>query len=121
MTAPSVSLSVMRVPLAPMEITRCIRLTLSEAASRCQGENTIIIFMGWPSQRMIKTILKYPLLQCLCLIAFTQYSIASENNESNIQPEVDWELIIPQEILQATVCKWELTEEERLFFENSYY
>jgi len=70
---------------------------------------------------MIKTILKYPLFQCLCLIAFTQYSIASENNESNIQPEVDWELIIPQEILQATVCKWELTEEERLFLENSYY
>ena len=70
---------------------------------------------------MIKTILKYPLIQSLFFIAFTLYSIASENNESNIEPEVDWELIISQEILQATVCKWELTEEERLFFENSYY
>jgi hypothetical protein len=70
---------------------------------------------------MIKTILKYPLIKCLFFIAFTHYSIASENNESNIQPEVDWELIIPQDILQGTVCKWELTEEERLFIENSYY
>ena len=70
---------------------------------------------------MIKAILKYPLLQCLFLIAFTHYSIASENSESNIQPEVDWELIIPQDILQGTVCKWELTEEERLFIEDSYY
>jgi hypothetical protein len=70
---------------------------------------------------MIKAILKYPLIQFFFLIAFIQYSIASENNESNIQPEVDWELIIPQDILQGTVCKWELTEEERLFIENSYY
>ena len=60
-------------------------------------------------------------LTSLGLSAETNSSFASENNESNIQPEVDWELIIPQDILQGTVCKWELTEEERLFIENSYY
>ena len=26
-----------------------------------------------------------------------------------------------EEIFQGTLCKWELTEEERLFIESSYY
>jgi len=66
---------------------------------------------------MIKSILKFQLLKFVFLIAFTQFSFASEINEN----EVDWELIIPQEILQGTVCKWEITEEERLFIKSLYY
>jgi len=26
-----------------------------------------------------------------------------------------------EEIIQGTVCRWELTEDERLFIESSYY
>ena len=73
--------------------------------------------MEWLSQRMIKSILKFRLLKFLFLIALAHFSFASEINES----EVDWELIIPQEILQGTVCKWEITEEERLFIESLRY
>jgi len=63
---------------------------------------------------MIKSILKFRLLKFLFLIAFTQYSFASEIKES----EVDWELIIPQEILQGTQCT--ISEEERLFIESFF-
>ena len=70
---------------------------------------------------MIKVALKYPLLKFLFLLAFTHYSFASEINVNEAQPEVDWELIVPEEILQGTVCKWKLTQEERLFLENYYY
>jgi hypothetical protein len=73
--------------------------------------------MEWLSQRMIISILKFRLLKFLFLIALAHFSFASEINES----EVDWELIIPQEILQGTVCKWEITEEERLFIESLHY
>ena len=70
---------------------------------------------------MNKTLFKHLLLIFLYLISLSNYSLATTKPGSEVQPEIDWELIIPQEILQATVCKWELTEEERLFFENSYY
>jgi len=70
--------------------------------------------MEWLSQRMIKSILKFRLLKFLFLIAFTQFSFASEIKES----EVDWELIIPQEILQGTQCT--ISEEERLFIESFF-
>ena len=63
---------------------------------------------------MIKSILKFRLLKFLFLIAFTQFSFASEINES----EVDWELIISQEILQGTQCT--ISEEERLFIESFF-
>ena len=63
---------------------------------------------------MIKSILKFRLLKFLFLIAFTQFSFASEIKES----EVDWELIIPQEILQGTQCT--ISEEERLFIESFF-
>ena len=66
---------------------------------------------------MIKSILKFRLLKFLFLIVLAHFSFASEINES----EVDWELIIPQEILKGTVCKWEITEEERLFIESFHY
>ena len=67
---------------------------------------------------MIKSILKYPLLQCLFLIAFAHFSLASENNASEMQSEMDWGLIIPQEILQGTQCT--ISEEERLFIESFF-
>ena len=63
---------------------------------------------------MIKSILKFQLLKFVFLIAFTQFSFASEINEN----EVDWELIIPQEILQGTQCT--ISEEERLFIESFF-
>ena len=70
---------------------------------------------------MEKTLFKHSLLVLIYLTSLSNYSLAATKSESEAQSEIDWELIIPQEILQATVCKWELTEEERLFFENSYY
>lgn len=51
-------------------------------------------------------------------MAFTHYSLASETNETQTQPEIDWELIVPQEILQGTRCT--ISEEERLFIESFF-
>ena len=70
---------------------------------------------------MNKTLIKHSLLVFIYLISLSNYSLATTKPEPEVQTEIDWELIIPPEILKATVCKWELTEEERLFFENSYY
>jgi len=67
---------------------------------------------------MIKSILKSQLLKFLFLIALAHSSFASEINESVVQPKVDWELIIPHEILQGTQCT--ISEEERLFIESFF-
>ena len=57
----------------------------------------------------------------LLLLCFTSISVSASqeqmmsiiNKKAEMAPK-DYS----EEILQATVCKWELTEEERLFLEN---
>ena len=70
---------------------------------------------------MDKSFTKYPLLFCLCLLTFSHYTFATNETERHSKSEIDWELILPQKVMQGTLCKWELAEEERLFIENSFY
>ena len=57
----------------------------------------------------------------LLLFCLTSLSVSASQEQmtpiiNNIAEMTQEEYL--KEILQATVCKWELTEEERLFLEN---
>jgi hypothetical protein len=57
----------------------------------------------------------------ILLICITSLSVSANQKQmmsitNNIAEMTQEEYL--KEILQATVCKWELTEEERLFIEN---
>ena len=60
----------------------------------------------------------------ILLFCFTSLSVSASqeqmmsiiNKKAEMAPEDYLE-----EILQGTVCKWELSEKERLFIESSYY
>ena len=57
----------------------------------------------------------------ILLICITSLSVSANQEKmmsitNNIAEMTQEEYL--KEILQATVCKWELTEEERLFIEN---
>ena len=57
----------------------------------------------------------------ILLLCFTSLSVSASQEQmmsiiNNIAEMSQEEYV--KEILQATVCKWELTEEERLFLEN---
>ena len=59
--------------------------------------------------------------QLILLFCFTSLSAFASQEQmmstiNNIAEMTQEEYL--KEILQATVCKWELTEEERLFIEN---
>ena len=62
--------------------------------------------------------MKRSLLKFLFITLFTHFSFAFEIDENQTQSEVNWELIIPQEILQGTQCR--ISEEERLFIESFF-
>ena len=70
---------------------------------------------------MNKTAINFPLLTFIFLLSLSHYSFGDDKVESQVYGDIDWELILPQEILQGTVCKWEITEEERLFIESLHY
>ena len=57
----------------------------------------------------------------LLLFCFTSLSVSASQEQMmsiiNKKAEMTQEEYL-KETLQATVCKWELTEEERLFIEN---
>ena len=60
-------------------------------------------------------------LLLLLLFCLTSLSVSASQEQmmpitNNITEMTQEEYL--KEILQATVCKWELTEEERLFLEN---
>ena len=60
-------------------------------------------------------------LLLLLLFCLTSLSVSASQEQmtpiiNNIAEMTQEEYL--KEILQATVCKWELTEEERLFLEN---
>ena len=57
----------------------------------------------------------------LLLLCFTSLSVSASQEQMmsiiNKKAEMTQEDYL-EEILQGTVCKWELSEEERLFIEN---
>ena len=46
------------------------------------------------------------------------YSFGADKVESQVHDDIDWELILPQEILRGTQCT--ISEEERLFIESFF-
>ena len=60
----------------------------------------------------------------LLLSCITSLSVSASQEQMmsiiNKKAEISAEFYL-EEIFQGTVCKWELTEEERLFIESSYY
>ena len=67
---------------------------------------------------MNKTAINFPLLTFIYLLTLSHYSFGDDKVESQVYGDIDWELILPQEILQGTQCT--ISEEERLFIESFF-
>ena len=67
---------------------------------------------------MNKTAINFPLLTFIFLLSLSHYSFGDDKVESQVYGDIDWELILPQEILQGTQCT--ISEEERLFIESFF-
>ena len=67
---------------------------------------------------MNKTAINFPLLTFIYLLSLPHYSFGDDKVESQVYDDIDWELILPQEILQGTQCT--ISEEERLFIESFF-
>ena len=67
---------------------------------------------------MNKTAINFPLLAFIFLLSLSHYSFGDDKVESQVYGDIDWDLILPQEILQGTQCT--ISEEERLFIESFF-
>ena len=67
---------------------------------------------------MNKTAINFPLLTFIYLLTLSHYSFGDDKVESQVYGDIDWDLILPQEILQGTQCT--ISEEERLFIESFF-
>ena len=67
---------------------------------------------------MNKTAINFPLLTFIFLLSLSHYSFGDDKVESQVYGDIDWDLILPQEILQGTQCT--ISEEERLFIESFF-
>jgi hypothetical protein len=67
---------------------------------------------------MNKTAINFPLLTFIYLLTLSHYSFGDDKVESQVYGDIDWELILPLEILQGTQCT--ISEEERLFIESFF-
>ena len=67
---------------------------------------------------MNKTAINFPLLTFIFLLSLSHYSFGDDKVESQVYDDIDWKLILPQEILQGTQCT--ISEEERLFIESFF-
>ena len=67
---------------------------------------------------MNKTAINFPLLTFIFLLSLSYYSFGDDKVESQVYGDIDWDLILPQEILQGTQCT--ISEEERLFIESFF-
>ena len=67
---------------------------------------------------MNKTAINFPLLTFIFLLSLSYYSFGDDKVESQVYDDIDWKLILPQEILQGTQCT--ISEEERLFIESFF-
>ena len=67
---------------------------------------------------MNKTAINFPLLTFIYLLTLSHYSFGDDKVESQVYDDIDWKLILPQEILQGTQCT--ISEEERLFIESFF-
>ena len=61
----------------------------------------------------MKRLLLLFCLTSLSVSASQEQMMSTINKKAEMTPEDYWE-----EVLLGTVCKWDLTEEERLFIEN---
>ena len=53
---------------------------------------------------MNKTAINFPLLTFIFLLSLSYYSFGDDKVESQVYGDIDWDLILPQEILQGTQC-----------------
>ena len=67
---------------------------------------------------MNKTTINFPLLTFIFLLSLSHYSFGDDKVESQVYDDIDWELILPQEILQGTQCT--ISEEERIFIKSFF-
>ena len=67
---------------------------------------------------MNKTAINFPLLTFIFLLSLSYYSFGDDKVESQVYGDIDWDLILPQEILQGTQCT--ISEEERIFIESFF-